>query len=165
MKLSKLKPLYAIWIGELYDHLRKQNETIVKGMDDQSHSICQWHLRHLRREDKWKHEFLAFVIDFIVLTLKHTIHQKMIAVLLRYVCPPPLLTPVWNHFPCFEILKSGKDFRKKVFKVFSFKMFGWPILKENPKNSTFCAHKSRNFGLFNATKHLHDMRENYAKTS
>ena len=30
---------------------------------------------HLRREDKWKDELLAFVIDFIVLTLKHTIQK------------------------------------------------------------------------------------------
>ena len=68
---------------------------------------------------------------------------------------PPLLTPVWNHCSCFEILKAGKDFHKKVFKVFSFQIFGWPMLKKNPKNSTVCAHRPRNFGLFNATKHLH----------
>ena len=55
-------------------------------------------------------------------------------------------------------MKSGKDCRKKVFKVFSFKLFGWPILKEDPKISTVYVHKSINFGLS-------DMRENYAKIS
>ena len=33
MKLSELMPLHAKWIVELYDHLRKQNEAIVKGFD------------------------------------------------------------------------------------------------------------------------------------
>ena len=77
---------------------------------------------HLRREDKWKREFLAFVIDFFVLTLKLTIHKQFLAALLCYVCPSPLLTPVLNHCSCFEILKSGKDFCEKVFKVISFKI-------------------------------------------
>ena len=33
LKLSNLKALHAKWIVDLYNHLRKQNESIIKGFD------------------------------------------------------------------------------------------------------------------------------------
>ena len=90
MKLSELKPLHAKWI---VDHLRKQNEALLNALlrqglpkpFDLPMTFTNFVKIHLRREDKWKDEFLAFVIDFIVQTLKRTIHKKIIAVLLRYL--------------------------------------------------------------------------------
>ena len=33
LKLSDLKPLHAKWIVDTYNHLRKQNDSIIKGFD------------------------------------------------------------------------------------------------------------------------------------
>ena len=33
LKLSDLKPLHARWIVEAYNHLKHQNDSIIKGFD------------------------------------------------------------------------------------------------------------------------------------
>ena len=33
LKLSDLKPLHAMWIVDTYNHLRKQNDSIIKGFN------------------------------------------------------------------------------------------------------------------------------------
>ena len=33
LKLSDLKPLHAWWIVEIYNHLKHQNNSIIKGLD------------------------------------------------------------------------------------------------------------------------------------
>ena len=38
LKLSDLKPLHARWIVEIYNHLKHQNDSIIKGFDDTGHS-------------------------------------------------------------------------------------------------------------------------------
>ena len=38
LKLSDLKPLHTRWIVEIYNHLKYQNDSIIKGFDDSGHS-------------------------------------------------------------------------------------------------------------------------------
>ena len=38
LKLSDLKPLHARWIVEIYNHLKHQNDSIIKGFDAAGHS-------------------------------------------------------------------------------------------------------------------------------
>ena len=38
LKLSDLKPLHARWIVEIYNHLKYQNDSIIKGFDASDHS-------------------------------------------------------------------------------------------------------------------------------
>ena len=117
---------------------------------------------HLWREDKWNDELSAFVIDFIVQTLKHTIHKKILAVLLRYVssfksCVESLFR-LWN-------IEVWKRILKKSFQSFFFQNFWMAYFERKSQQFNFLNNREILASLMQQNICISDMRENYAKIS